>query len=83
MTQKWLSTFPDGFVGWSDLRRTGFPKLYPVPNSDNPDMQPGSVVRRLLYPPAEFDNNKQGIQIGVTLLSGPDKMSTRLWWDKP
>ena len=83
MTQKWLSTFPDGFVGWSDLRRTGFPKLYPVPNSVNPDMAQGSLVRRVLYPPAEFDNNKQGIQIGITLLGGPDKMSTRLWWDKP
>ena len=39
--------------------------------------------RRVPYPPAEFDNNKQDIQIGVTLLGGPDKMSTRLWWDKP
>ncbi len=85
LTQKWLSTFPDGFVGWSDLRRTGFPKLYPVPNSESNFIPAGSFskdFKRYPFVNYEYNNNKAGLAIGLQLLGGPDNESTKVWWDK-
>jgi hypothetical protein len=31
ITQKWIAGFPEGQEAWSDYRRTGYPKLLPVP----------------------------------------------------
>jgi len=81
-TQRWLSTFPDGYEGWASWRRSGYPKLYAVPNSDNADLEPGAVIRRLVFPSSEAINNAKGLETGLILLGGPDKASTRLWWDK-
>jgi hypothetical protein len=30
ITQKWISMYPDGQEAWSEFRRTGYPKLFPV-----------------------------------------------------
>ena len=30
LTQKWIALYPDPLNGWSDFRRTGFPKIFPV-----------------------------------------------------
>ncbi len=81
-TQKWIAMFPDGFAGWAENRRTGFPKLYPVPNSVNPDIPAGGIVRRLPFAQYEYTTNKKGVEIGLTLLGGPDNAATRVWWDK-
>src|SRR6476660_719934 len=37
-TQKWLALFPDGMEAWADARRSGKVSLYPVANSENPDI---------------------------------------------
>ena len=84
-TQKWLATFPDGFEGWSNLRRTGFPKLYPVPNSESNFIPAGTLsknFRRYPFVNYEYNNNKEGVAKGVQLLGGPDNETTRVWWDK-
>ena len=36
ITQKWISIYPDGWESWSERRRTGYPKGYPILNSLNP-----------------------------------------------
>jgi hypothetical protein len=81
-TQKWLAMFPDGFAGWAELRRTGYPKLYAVANSQNPEIPAGAIVRRLPFVPREYNNNRPGVEVGLSLLNGPDKPTTRVWWDK-
>ncbi len=36
--QKWVAIFPDGYEAWADYRRARTFILYPVANSDNPDI---------------------------------------------
>jgi len=81
-TQKWLALFPDGFEGWAEYRRTRYPKLYPVANSDNPDIPAGGVLRRIPFLLVEQQTNGAEVQKAVSLLNGPDKVTTPLWWDK-
>ena len=33
ITQKWIALFPDGQEGWNEIRRTGYPKVFPVAQS--------------------------------------------------
>lgn len=82
-TQKWLALYPYGLEAWAEVRRTGFPRLYPRLNSDNTDApanDPGSV-KRLTYPPIEASANAGGLASGLSKLGGPDKVTTRLWWN--
>ncbi|WP_420148275.1 SusD/RagB family nutrient-binding outer membrane lipoprotein [Spirosoma sp.] len=81
-TQKWLAIFPDGFEGWAEYRRTRFPKLYPVVNSDNPDIPAGGVLRRIPILLVEQQTNATEAAKAVSLIGGPDKVTTPLWWDK-
>lgn len=79
-TQKWLAMYPDGMEGWAEFRRSGYPKMYPVLESDNADLPQGAFIQRLPYPSAEATTNAAELQKGVQLLGGPDKVSTPLWW---
>lgn len=81
-TQKWLALFPDGQEAWAEVRRSGFPKRYPVLHSDNPDVPSGQFVRRIVFLDYDKDRNKGAVEAAVPLLNGPDKGSTPLWWDK-
>ena len=83
-TQKWLCLYPSmSGEAWAEYRRTGFPKLYPRINNENPDAStdPASV-KRLIFPPDESTINPGGYQTGLDLLGGPDKTSTKLWWNQ-
>ncbi len=83
-TQKWLALFPDGIEAWADFRRSGLPKLYPVLNSDNPDITNPATqrVRRIPFLELEKQTNKTAVDAAGSLLGGPDKVTTPLWWDK-
>ena len=78
--QRWLSTYPDGFEGWSNFRRTGFPKLYPTLNIvSTSDVLPGSFIQRLIYP-----DGVKGLSAAETTKAstrmGGDKQATKLWF---
>lgn len=83
-TQKWLAIFPDGAEAWADYRRSRYLKLYPVANSDNPDITNTSTqwIRRIPFLLSEKQNNSAEVQKAEALLGGPDKVTTPLWWDK-
>jgi len=83
-TQKWLAMYPDGMEAWADYRRSRYLKLYPVANSDNPDITNTTTqwIRRIPFLLSEKQNNGSEIDKAVTLLGGPDKITTPLWWDK-
>jgi len=78
--QKWLATYPDGMEGWASFRRSGYPKMYPVVESDNADLPQGTFIQRLPYPSSEATTNAVELAKGVQLLGGPDKVSTHVWW---
>ena len=68
-----------------DLRRTGFPRMLPVLNIDEADgsLVPGDIMRRLPFPGTSDIATKQDVDnTGIPALGGPDKMATRLFWDK-
>lgn len=78
-TQKWLALFPNGFEGWAEWRRTGFPVLTPIPNTDGETG--GETPRRVIYPPTEAGLNSEAYKAAIAR-QGPDRMTTRIWWDK-
>lgn len=85
ITQKWLALYPDGWEAWSEVRRTGYPKLYPRLNSENPDVPADALMRRVTFVDSEFSNNTAGVEAAQDLAElssrGGDKNSTRVWWD--
>jgi hypothetical protein len=82
ITQKWLAMFPEGQEAWTEFRRTGYPRLFPVVvNSSGGTINTQIQVRRLAYPESEATLNTAAEQAGIQLLGGPDNGGTRLWWD--
>lgn len=80
--QKWLALFPDGMEGWAEVRRSGYPELYHIIHSDNPDITTDQFIKRMTYLDTESQTNKAEVAKAVQLLGGPDKVTTALWWDK-
>ncbi|MDE5493479.1 RagB/SusD family nutrient uptake outer membrane protein [Elizabethkingia meningoseptica] len=83
ITQKWLAVFPNGQEAWSEFRRTGYPKIFPVViNNSGGTIDTSKQIRRIPFPNSEYAENPQGVTSGITELGGPDNGGTRLWWDK-
>ena len=89
ITQKWIAMYPDGPEGWSEFRRTGYPKLFPVvKNESNGAVDTDVQIRRLPYPQSEYTTNGDAVKGGVSSLNAEsnnangDKGGTTLWWDK-
>jgi hypothetical protein len=83
ITQKWIAMFPDGQEAWSEFRRTGYPKVFPVVvNNSGGIISTTTQIRRLPFPTTEYQNNASGVAQATTLLAGPDNGNTKLWWDK-
>lgn len=83
ITQKWIAMYPLGTEAWSEQRRTGYPRFFPVMSnaSDEPALTT-ELASRIPFAPSEKINNKTNYEDGVKKLGGPDKYGTRLWWDK-
>ncbi|WP_134088828.1 RagB/SusD family nutrient uptake outer membrane protein [Olivibacter sp. XZL3] len=84
ITQKWLAIFPEGQEAWSEFRRTGYPKIFPVVVNNSGGLVDTEVqIRRLPFSQNEYNTNAAEVQKAIQLLGGPDNAGTRLWWDKP
>jgi len=82
ITQKWIANFPDGQEAWTEWRRTGYPKLFPITNNTSNGVISSALgVRRVNFVDSEKAGNKDGVATGVAKLNGPDNGATRLWWD--
>jgi hypothetical protein len=82
ITQKWICMFPDGQEAWSEFRRTGYPKLFPVViNNSAGKISTAAFIRRINIPPDEYLTNPKGVERAIKTLKGPDNGGTRLWWD--
>jgi len=83
ITQKWIAGFPDGQEAWSDYRRTGYPKVFPVVvNLSGGLISTTTQIRRLPFPSTEYAGNPSGVAQATGLLGGSDNGGTKLWWDK-
>ena len=83
ITQKYIAAFPCSFEPWVDLRRTGYPKLFPVLNADEGDgtLRYGDIIRRMVFPNTDDSSQRDIERTGLDSLGGEDWQSTRLWWD--
>ncbi|WEK33715.1 MAG: SusD/RagB family nutrient-binding outer membrane lipoprotein [Candidatus Pseudobacter hemicellulosilyticus] len=83
ITQKWIALFPESVEAWTEFRRTGYPKLFPVVINNSAGVIPnGQFIRRINFPLIEKETNQAGYQGAVQKLGGNDNIGTRLWWDK-
>ncbi|WP_335966426.1 RagB/SusD family nutrient uptake outer membrane protein [Galbibacter sp. PAP.153] len=82
ITQKWIAMFPDGQEAWSEYRRTGYPKVFPVViNNSGGEIDTDIQIRRINFVDSEKNTNGANVEAATSLLKGPDNGGTRLWWD--
>lgn len=82
ITQKWIAMFPDGQEAWSEFRRTGYPRVYPVVvNNSGGAIDTDVQIRRVNFVENEINTNGDNVAIAIGYLNGPDTGGTRLWWD--
>lgn len=83
ITQKYIAGFPYSFGAWNDLRRTGYPRIFPVLSRDRGDgsIERGDIIRRIPFSGSD-ESSKADIQVsGIEALGGADLQGTRIWWD--
>lgn len=82
ITQKWIALFPEGQEAWSEFRRTGYPKLFPVVLNNSGGLIDTDIqIRRIPFSQNEYNTNAAEVQVAIGLLGGADNGGTRLWWD--
>jgi hypothetical protein len=78
--QYWVAGFMDENECFANWRRSGYPALTPVDYPGN--VTGGTIPRRFTYPQSEASANAANYSDAVSRLSGGDKMTSRIWWDK-
>lgn len=83
ITQKYIALYPNGQEAWTEFRRTGYPKVFPVcvNESNGGCVDTETQIRRLPFPQSEYNTNREQLDKGIALLGGPDNPGTELWWD--
>jgi hypothetical protein len=80
-TQYWICSITNGPEGFANWRRSGFPAL--LRNKYNDDLVPdGGFVRRMSYPDDEKATNTANYNAAAASMGG-DKITKRVFWDKP
>lgn len=77
ITQKWLANFNNGYEGWFDHRRTGYPALKTAVDNTNNDILPV----RYRYPNSEQALNKANYDAAVSRMGG-DNHDVKGWWEE-
>ena len=76
ITQKWLGNILNGYEGWIDYRRTGFPVLKTISASLNNDLIPV----RMPYPTTEASLNAINYAQAATA-TNDNSINAKVWWD--
>lgn len=75
ITQKWIANIINGYEGWIEWRRTGFPQLKTISASLNNDQIPV----RMPYPTDEAALNAGSYNAATT--SSGNSINAAVWWD--
>ncbi|MGX5817817.1 SusD/RagB family nutrient-binding outer membrane lipoprotein [Chitinophaga lutea] len=78
-TQKWFALYPNGWEGWAEWRRIGYPFIKPTPYAVNTSKQ---IPRRYAYPDNEISLNKANYTAAIANIQGGDTHDGHVWWDK-
>ena len=77
ITQKWIASVIQGYEGWVEYRRTGFPSLKNVSASLNN----GVIPVRMPYPAETATLNQENYKIAETATNG-NSLDVKVWWDE-
>lgn len=79
ITQKYIASFPYSYESWVDIRRTGYPKLFPILNTEHSDgtIKPGdpkvqtadNIMRRIPWVPGDPQTKEDINATGIPALS--------------
>jgi hypothetical protein len=76
ITQKWLANIVNGYEGWIEYRRTGFPVLKTIAASLNNNLIPV----RMPYPTDEDALNNVNFEAAAATTNG-NSVNANVWWD--
>jgi hypothetical protein len=76
ITQKWISNIINGYEGWVEFRRTGFPQLKTISASLNDNLIPV----RMPYPAEEEALNAANYEAAASKTDG-NSINVAVWWD--
>lgn len=76
ITQKWIANIINGYEGWIEYNRTGFPQLKTISASLNNDLIPV----RLPYPADEAALNTVNYNSAAQATNG-NSINAKVWWD--
>ena len=79
MNQKMIALYPNDLEGWSEWRRTGYPRVLVAPNEVSTFH--GVSPRRQHYPNSEGLINSDHYKEALQRIGGTDDMLKRIWWD--
>ena len=77
VTQKWIANIINGYEGWVEYRRTGFPELRTISASLNNNLIPV----RMPYPAEEEALNKNNYNQAADATNG-NSINFPVWWDE-
>lgn len=77
ITQKWISNIINGYEGWVEYRRTGFPQLKTISASLNDNLIPV----RMPYPAEEEALNSANYSTAAANTDG-NSINVTVWWDE-
>ena len=82
ITQKWIAMFPEGEEAWTEFRRTGYPKQFPVLiNSSGGEIPNGKFIRRIPYPTSITSSSPVQSKAAISkYFNGHDGSYSPLWW---
>ena len=79
ITQKYIASFPYSYESWVDLRRTGYPKLFPILNTEHSDgtikfgdpkvQTADNIMRRIPWVPVDPQTKEDIKATGIPALS--------------
>lgn len=85
ITQKYIAIFPYSYEAWTEIRRTGYPKIFPVLNprlSNDGSLADGEIIRRMRLPYGDTQAGQADVQnSGLDAIGGSDEIATRVFWD--
>lgn len=77
ITQKWIASVINGYEGWVEYRRTGFPQLRTISASLNNDLIPV----RMPYPAEEEALNSENYAVAASETDN-NSINVPVWWNE-
>ncbi len=77
ITQKWIANIINGYEGWVEFRRTGFPELQTISASLNNNLIPV----RMPYPSEEEALNFENYNVAASA-TNDNSINVPVWWDE-